>query len=153
MLFLLQIPIIITIHLGFVLLIAIAIRKQRTPIPPPPILHPLLPSSIDPCYRLCIRTTKQSSSPSLLATSFPPSLSSFSFFISVMRINLFNRQPPFLDFHGDHYRIWTIYNKDVTSGSYYAIWPNGEVNLITVLNHHPTAFVTMQSAVDMVQKL
>lgn len=62
------------------------------------------------------------------------------------RINLYNKQPPFLDHHGSCIRIWTMYNHSVTSGSYYEINLNtGDIDLVTQLNGNPINSVRMIS--------
>lgn len=41
-------------------------------------------------------------------------------------------QQPFLQFHKDHWQVWTSYSKDAVSGSYYALYPDGICDLVTV---------------------
>jgi len=54
------------------------------------------------------------------------------------RIGIFSvhqRQQPFAVF-GDHiWRIWISYNNDVTSGTYLELYPDGQVDRVTVNNN------------------
>ena len=50
-----------------------------------------------------------------------------------MRIGLgIPHQQAFLQFHKDHWQVWTSYSKDAVSGTYYALYPDGNCDLVTV---------------------
>jgi hypothetical protein len=51
--------------------------------------------------------------------------------MSRIRLNL-GRQQPFIDRVLGGWRFWIIYNSDVSAGTYYEIWDNGEINLVSI---------------------
>lgn len=59
------------------------------------------------------------------------------------RINLFNHQAPFLERHPDGFRVWSNYNSDVSTGSYYHLHDNGRVDLVTVKDREVMNIVRM----------
>ena len=53
-----------------------------------------------------------------------------------MRIGLLRKQQPFAEFdqRTQRWRVWYIYNNDVTSGTYYELSPNGICDRVTTSN-------------------
>lgn len=53
-----------------------------------------------------------------------------------MRIGLFNRQQPFAEYdvQSHKWRIWYIFNNNVTSGTYYELASDGTCDRVTVLS-------------------
>lgn len=49
-----------------------------------------------------------------------------------MRIGLLRRQQPFAEFVNGRWRIYYIYNNDVTSGTYYELASDGTCDRVTV---------------------
>lgn len=50
-----------------------------------------------------------------------------------MRIGLgIPRQQPFMEFVNGTHRIWIIYNKNASAGTYYELFPTGAVDRVTV---------------------
>lgn len=51
-----------------------------------------------------------------------------------MRIGLLRHQQPFTEFVNGTWRIWYIYNNDVTSGSYYQLFSDGTCDRVSVVD-------------------
>lgn len=50
-----------------------------------------------------------------------------------MRIGLgYNQQQPFTEFVNGSWRVWVIYNPDVTSGTYLELYPDGTCDRVVV---------------------
>lgn len=49
-----------------------------------------------------------------------------------MRIGLLHRQQPFAEFVNNSWRVWYIFNKDITSGTYFELRPDGVCDRVTV---------------------
>jgi hypothetical protein len=52
----------------------------------------------------------------------------------MMRIGLLRDQQPFAEFVNNRWRVWYIYNTDVTKGTYYELSYDGICDRVTVCN-------------------
>lgn len=47
------------------------------------------------------------------------------------------RQQPFIVRHTVSWRLWVSFNNDVTSGTYWEMFDDGTLNIVTVVDHDP----------------